>query len=185
MKNVIRNILFSLLLVAASVAYAVPAIDVTVADPSGKVAYKGKTGGNGTFATGALQPGEYVVQFNGKANKGTQYALVLSAGKQKVSAESVDGGKFEKGGVAMKIKVGKGMNITGQVSDAQKIAASGNAKMKVVNGRRYFWVSGGTGTNIGGHWVEEGTPEAQNLGRMGQDGMRAIQESGSTITGGN
>src|SRR3712207_1026193 len=117
-------------------------MSVTVSDPAGKVAYKGKTAGNGTFATGVLAPGEYVVQFNGAAKKGETYALVVSAGKQKVTANSVDGAQFGAGGVAMKVKVGKGLNITGQIADATQVATSGNTKVKIMNGRRYFWVPG-------------------------------------------
>lgn len=179
MKNLIRNTLIALLVAGTSAAYAQSGLNVTVSDPGGKVAYKGKTAGNGTFATGALQPGDYVVQFSGGgAKNGTQYALVVSAGKQKVIADGVDGGKFGAGGVAMKVKVGKGLNITGQVSEAQKLV-EGNTKMKIVNGRRYYYVSGGTGTNLGGRWVEEGTPEARNLVKMGADSLRNMQERGN------
>ncbi len=98
MKNIIRNILLSVLLVGASAAYAVPGIDVTVFGPGQKVAYKGKTAANGTFATRALAPGDYVVQFNGKPKQNNQYALVVSAGKQKVTADTVAGAQFDPDG---------------------------------------------------------------------------------------
>jgi len=42
----------------------VPPLDVTVFDPSSKVAFKGSLSANSTFATGNLRPGNYVVQFN-------------------------------------------------------------------------------------------------------------------------
>ena len=178
MKNAFRNTLVALLIGGASAAYAAaPSINVVVSDPGGKVAYKGKTGGDGTFSTGALQPGEYTVQFTGKANKGDQFALVVSAGKQKVTANSVDGGQFGAGGVAMKVKVGKGLNITGQVADASQVTTSGNTKVKVVNGRRYFWVAGGgIGSNLGGRWVEEGSAEARQITHMSRDGVRNMQD---------
>jgi hypothetical protein len=120
MKTVTRAIIASLLGAAASVtSAAVPLINVTVADSSGKVAYKGTTDGKGTFATGKLQPGGYVVQFNSKsAPKGTNYVLVISAGKKKVMANAVEAEKFAAGGVAMKIDVAAGLNITGQVAAA-------------------------------------------------------------------
>lgn len=166
----------------ASAAYGagVPTMNVTVADAAGKLAYKGNTTGTGTFATPALPPGEYVVQLNGKADKAGQYAVVVSSGKQKVVAGSVEGAKLGAGGVAMRVKVGKGLNITGQISDATQIATSGNTKIKVVNGRRYFWVSGGgLGSNLGGRWVEEGSAEARQITRMSAAGVRDLQDRGN------
>ena len=188
MKLLSRNILFAAALAVASAAYgaSVPTLDVTVADPSGKLAYKGKTTGTGTFATPALPPGEYVVQLNGKPSKEGQYAVVVSSGKQKVVAASVEGSKFGSGGVAMKIKVGKGLNVTGQVSDATQVATSGNTKVKVMNGKRYFWFpGGGVGSNLGGRWVEEGTAEARQITRMSTEGVRDLQDRGNKPAIGN
>ena len=120
----------SLLGAAASAASvgsaAVPSIKVTVADSSGKVAYKGVMDGKGTFATGKLQPGGYIVYFNSKnAPKGSKYALMVSAGKAKVVANAVEAEKFAAGGVAMKIDVAAGLNITGQVAPAEAQTSSG------------------------------------------------------------
>ena len=130
MKTVRRGILVGLLGAAASVASgAVPLINVTVAGSSGKAAYKGITDGKGTFATGKLQPGSYVVYFNSKsAPKGSKYLLVLSAGKKKVIASAVEAEKFGAGGVAMKIDVGAGLNITGQVAAAERAQTSSRAQ---------------------------------------------------------
>lgn len=181
------SILLSLLGSASLALAATPSINVTVADASGKVAYKGKTAANGTFSTGKLQPGNYVVQFNSDNAKG-DYAIVVSAGKKKVTADSVAGGKFAKGGVAMKVDNSAGVNISGQVAEAVKNGESTLAdgtKVKVVNGKRYVWVSGGTGSNLGGRWVEEGTPEARNVGRLSTDSVRSIQDRGNTALGGN
>lgn len=186
MKNLLRNTLFSLL-AAGSVAVtlaASPSLQVTVSDASGKVAYKGKTSSAGTFATGKLTPGEYVVQFTGAAQGA--YTIVISAGKNKVSADAVPGEKFAKGGVAMKVKVGDGMNVTGQVADAGAAAASGNAKVKIVNGKKWYFVQSSTGSNLGGHWVEEGTPEARNVQGLSRDAVGHMQERGAgALPGGN
>ncbi len=120
MKTVGCGILVGLLGAAASIASAaVPLVSVTVADSSGRAAYKGITDGKGTFATGRLQPGSYVVQFNSRsAPEGSRYALVISAGTKKVVASSVEAEKFGAGGVAMKIDVAAGLTITGQVAEA-------------------------------------------------------------------
>lgn len=189
MKNPSRHLLLTLSLGLVSIATvaAMPPLDVTVSSADGKVAFKGKTNAGGTFATRNLAPGNYVVQFNSNspAVKGNQYALVIGAGKQKVSAQAVAGSKFGAGGVAMKLEVGKGMNITGQVSSAMSGSANGktesNANVKIIKGKRYVWVKGGeTGSNLGGRWVEEGSPEARNVGSMSTDALRQRQDHGDT-----
>ena len=153
MKKLISSTLLSLLLIAASVAYgAVPVMNVSVSDASGKAAFKGTTNSKGTFATANLKPGNYVVQINSKsAVKGTFYAVVVSAGKKKVSASAVPAEKFAGGGVALKVDVGAGLNITGQV------AAEDKAAMK--DGKKMVWIPPVLGSNQPGHWVEEGSAE--------------------------
>lgn len=188
MKIHVPTLLCSLLLGAATVVQAgsVPALDVTVLNPAGKVAYKAKTGPNGTFSTGKLEPGNYTVQFNSNsaAAKGSQFAIVVSAGKKKVSADAVAGDKFSKGGVAMKVDVGAGLNITGQVVTGQIAGAAGagggNAKTKMMNGKKYIWVGPETGSHMGGHWVEESMANApnSNMDRSGADALQGMQDRG-------
>ena len=113
MKNLTLKILF--LFAFVSIAAGATPIDVTVSDASGKVAYKGKTSGDGAFATAKLQPGNYVVQFNSQNVRG-DHAIIVSAGSTKVSAQAVSASKFSGGGVAMRIEVGKGLNISAQVA---------------------------------------------------------------------
>lgn len=118
MKNSFPTFGLCLFLVAASVANAgVPSMNVTVSDSSGKAAFKGPTKDDGVFATAKLQPGSYVVQFTAKNSsvKGGQYSIVVGAGQKKVVANAVAGEKFLGPGVAMKVEVGAGLNITGQV----------------------------------------------------------------------
>src|SRR3954451_3578553 len=181
MKNLLRYTLLSLVAAGSVAVAATPPINVTVSDASGKVAFKGKTNSAGAFATGKLAPGEYVVQFNGTA-QGT-YALVIAAGKNKVSADAVSGEKLGKGGVAMKVKVADNQNITGQIASGG--AADGNAKVKIINGKKWYFVSGGTGSHIGGHWVEEGTPEARNVQGISTEGVGRMQERGAGALPGN
>lgn len=181
MKTLLRNSLCTLLCIWAAAALAAsPPIDVTVSDASGKVAFKGRTAANGTFATPKLQPGNYTVQFN-SAKLAGNHAIVISAGKKKVTADAVAAQKFTKGGVAMKVEVGSGLNITGQVAPAgAAMAGSGNAKVKVENGKRYVWVEGETGSNIRGRWVEEGTVSARNVDGMSKDSFRNMQDRGGS-----
>lgn len=153
-------------------AYGAPTagLDVTVANPSGKVVYKGQTSGKGTFGTGTLPAGQYVVQFNSRnaaLNKGT-YTMVVSAGKKKVSAEAVEGSKLAKGGIAMKIDVAGGMNVAGQVAESEFGGKPG-----------MVYIGPKAGSHMGGHWVPKGSPEAveaQTSGRMRAEDVQKITE---------
>src|SRR5471032_2895515 len=107
MKKMIRSLAMSFLIVGTAMAYGgIPPMNVTVSDASGKAAFKGATNTSGAFATAKLQPGNYVVQLNSSSSelKGKKYAVVVAAGKKKVSAD-VAGEKFAGGGVAMKVDV--------------------------------------------------------------------------------
>ena len=118
MQNLFPKLGLCLLLAAASVATAaVPSMNVTVSDSTGKAAFTGVTKADGAFATAKLQPGNYVVQFNTKnaAVKGGQYSIIVAAGKKKVVADAVSGDRFLAGGVAMRVEVAAGSGITGQV----------------------------------------------------------------------
>jgi hypothetical protein len=159
-------------LVAASVACgAVPPMKVTVSDASGKAAYKGATDGKGVFATGALKPGNYIVQFNASgAPKGT-YAFVISAGKKKMVANAISAEKLAGGGVAMKIDVAAGTNITGQVAAEDK----GSAPMGH-NGKPMVWVPKKLGSNIAAHWAESDSAEAKEAMTAGSYSTKNIQD---------
>jgi hypothetical protein len=175
MKNMIRSAVASLLCIAACMAYgAVPAMNVTVSDASGKAAFRGTTNAKGTFETAKLKPGNYVVQFNSTsgAMKGNNYAIVVSAGTKKVSAAGVPGEKFAKGGVALKVDVGAGLNIAGQV------AAEANGASK--NGKKMVWIPPQLGSHMPGHWAEEGSAEAiaaKTAGNMSSGDVNKMQEN--------
>jgi hypothetical protein len=167
------------LLGLASAAYAgVPPMEVTVFDASGKVGFKGRMNGNGTFETANLQPGHYVVQFNTKsgAAKGNHYLLVVSAGKKKVIATGVSGETFMGGGAAMRVSVGPGLKISGQVANEQRVTSEGGLDFKVIGGQRFVWVTGGLGSNIGGRWVEEGLAPARNVIRLSRESFQRFQD---------
>ena len=169
MRTIARTFV-ALLLASASFAYgALPHLTVTVADSGGKPAYKGTTDGKGTFATGALKPGKYVVQFNASGIKGGNYALVVSAGTKKITADSVPGEKFGGGGVAMKIDVGSGLNITGQVTTG--------AQAKVdPNGKKMVWIPKKLGSNLPGHWAAEDSAEAKEARMSGTLSTKSVQD---------
>lgn len=182
------RLIFCIALAASSVGAIAASINVIVSDSGGKVAFKGATDTKGTFATPKLQKGNYTVQFNSKdpSLKGSSYAVVIAAGKKKVAADSVAGEKFAAGGVAMKIDVGEGLNITGQISVPIKT-------MVDKNGKKMVWIPPHAGSNMPGHWAPEDSAEAkeakvsvsmtrrdvQNI----QDQMSAPHQDGSSTVG--
>jgi hypothetical protein len=176
---VIHHSLLPLFFLGAVASYGgVPPIKVTVFDASGKVAFKGATHVSASFATTNLAPGNYVVQFNSKngALNGQKYLLVVAAGTKKVIADDVAAEKFSGGGVAMRITVGSGLRITGQIAPDNATASSDIRKIKVIDGKRYVWVKGRTGSNVGDHWEEEGLAAARNVVSMSMEKMRKIQD---------
>jgi hypothetical protein len=176
MKNLILSIATSLALVGASISYgAVPAINVTVADAKGKTAYKGATDGKGVFATPKLQQGNYAVQFtSNSAPKGSRYTFVVSAGKKKVAANSIGAEKLSGGGVAMKIDVGAGLNITGQVAAEDK-----NSAPMGHNGKPMVWIPKKVGSNMAAHWAESDSAEAREAQTQSSFSSKNLQDKQS------
>jgi hypothetical protein len=174
MKTIARSIVVGLISAASVASAAVPSITVTVADSSGKTAYKGATSSKGTFATGKLQPGGYVVRFDCKnAPKGTKYVLVVSAGTKKVVANAIQAEMLAAGGAAMKIDVGAGLNITGQVAAEDKNSSS--APMGK-NGKPMVWLPKQIGSSVGGRWVESDSPEAKLAQTSSSYSIKNIQD---------
>ena len=164
--------------ISSTASASVPPMEVTVFDASGKVAFKGPTSADAAFATGNLQPGNYVVQLKTRsaAAKDNQFLFVVSAGKKKVIAAAVPGETFTGGGAAMKVTVGPGLKITGKVAKEADRSAAGVSNYRVIDGKRYFWVIAETGSNRGGHWVEEGLAPAGNLNGVTSDDIRRRQD---------
>ena len=175
----IRTTVLALVLGVATAAFGdvPPPMKVIVSDAEGNLAFKGTIGPDATFATGKLPAGEYVVQFNSRSSelKDNQYVLVVSAGRKKVRATDVSGAKFTNGGVAMRVKVGRELRITGQV-----------AQQRMLDGKRYVWVAAQTGSNLGGHWALEGEADARPVVRLKSGFMQRMQDysgEGSMVKG--
>jgi hypothetical protein len=169
MRIIARTFVASLL-ASASVAFgALPQVTVTVADSGGKQAFKGATNAKGTFATGALKPGQYVVQFSANSVPGGNYALVISAGSKKVTAGDVAAEKFAKGGVAMKIDVGSGLNITGQITTGLQTKVG-------PDGKKMVWIPKKLGSNLPAHWAPEDSAEAKEAKSSGTMSSKSIQD---------
>ena len=180
---------FAVLLGLASTARGgIPAMQVTVFNASQKVAFQGPLGSDATFATKKLPRGKYVVQFNTRnaAAKNNLYLLVVSAGMKKVIAAAVPGEKFTAGGVAMKVDVGPSLKITGQVAQENAMTGQGVSRYRVIDGKRYVWMTTQLGSNLRGRWVEERLAPSVNIVTVTMDNVRTVQDSageGSMITG--
>ena len=197
MKTFYRSLLLSSITLcsAATLAWAAaPTMDVKITNSAGKVVFKGKTGADGQFTTKSVAPGSYVVQFNADSAKGGPFGLVVKAGKNIATAESVPGGKFTKGGVAMKLQVAEATSLVGEVGRAGHLAlgnktpaaetkTAGNTqsagesrgatksgvKTKMVDGKKYIWMEGLVGSGYGGHWAPADSKEAQNKEKAGSN----------------
>ena len=171
MKNLLRTSVLSLCFAIVGMAYgAVPPLNVTVSDASGKAAFKGTTDKSGAFATPKVRPGNYVVQFNSPSAIKGSYAIVVSAGVKKVSASAVAGEKLAKGGVALKVTVGNLLNIVGQV------AAENNPAMK--DGKAMVWIPprpAAIGRGVGLKKVQPAHMEAKTAGTLD---AQSIQDRG-------
>ena len=151
---------------------AVPSLKVVVADSTGKLAYTGATNGSGLFATPKLPPGSYAVQFtSNNAPKGARYTLVVAAGSKKVAASAIAGERLAGGGVAMKIDVAAGLNITGQVAAEDK-----NSAPLGRNGKPMVWIVKHTGSNLAGHWAESDSAEAKEALASGSFSRKNLQD---------
>ncbi len=177
-------------LLVASVARAgsLPPIEVSVSNSGGKVVFKGTTKADGTFTTGNLAPGNYVVLFVSKngAAKGGPFAIEASAGKIRMSANSLPGQRFADPGVRMKINVAAASAMTGRIGAAGSLKAAPMAKAsqaqvnddrptKMINGKRCVWVRPQTSSLEGGHWVEVGSAEDTEAPGAKSGGVRTIQ----------
>jgi hypothetical protein len=171
MKTIARSIFIGLVCGAAAICTgAIPSINVTVLESSGKTIFKGATDAKGVFAAGALKPGEYLVQFNSKsAPKTSRYALIASAGKEKVMANGIPGEKLV-AGVAVTIRVGPGLSLSGQVTAEDKNSAPIGR-----NGKLMVWIPKRIGSNLAAHWAESDSGEAKEVMASTSYSMKNMQ----------
>lgn len=160
MKNITRNILFLLVVFAASTIYGdqaprgVAGVGVVVKQNPGKRAV---TDAKGYFAIDALAPGSYTLTFRAqkaqetknkttdKVTVATSYSIKVDGTKRSVNQTGLTSDKLVSG-VDIPVQVGSGGQIRGQVQ--------AGALKKMV------WIPQEPGSNIPGHWAEAGSDEA-------------------------
>lgn len=147
------NALLVFLLFISAAAYAgakMPGVEIVGKDKtSGRVVYQGKTDANGKFATGQLSPGAYTFEF--RSNRTNQMSVALVGPKRTVEQSSIPGG------MAVHLVIGPDAKLSGEVRGEQiaRAAAQSNAKMKIINGKRYVWLPAEVGSNLPGRWMLE------------------------------
>jgi hypothetical protein len=177
MKHLTRAAVSFVVCLIASTGFAAGWMKVTVFNGAGNVAFQGSTDSEGAFGTNVLPAGRYVVQFNSKTAdvKGQQYGLVIAAGHKKVIANTVAGEKFLGGGVAMRIEVGSGSKIVGQLGAA--LATRVDPK----TGKTLVWLRPRVGSNMPGRWVPDDSPlfvATSASGEIRIDTVRKWQDHG-------
>jgi hypothetical protein len=93
-------------------------------------------------------------------------------------------------GLALDVQVAATSAISGKVTTTKVAVKPGQgseavkANVKVMNGKRYVWVPGSLGSNMGGRWVEEGT-EAAKMSKKGKGHHDALSRAqDQTVQGG-
>ncbi len=153
-------------------------VEVTAREKaSNKVVYHATTKAGGKFTTGTLTPGSYVFEFTSQDGSGFQVALA--------GAKTAKAIKSKNSGLAFAVEVASANKISGQITPTQATAAAAgaksNANVKVINGKRYVWVRGEIGSNMGGKWVPEEDAEKTDPNasrRSATEGLRRVQDLG-------
>jgi len=180
MKHMTRGIVFLLVALATPVSYGgepargVAGVDVIVKQrPSDRAV----TDARGNFAIEALAAGSYTLTFRSRKAEdmhhttsdkvivATSYSIKIDGAKRAVNKSGLTSDDLL-AGVEVDVDLGPGARIRGQV-------AAGASKSMI-------WIPKEPGSNLPGHWVEEGSAEARaalhhNAHPLSVEGVRQIQ----------
>lgn len=184
MKNMTRSILLLFVAFAASAIYGgqpapgVAGVDVVVKqNPSKRTA----TDARGNFVLDALPPGPCTLGFRARKAKDTKntptdkvtvaasYSIKIEGTKRSVNQSDLTSDKLL-AGVDIAVEVGSGAKIRGQV-------LAGAIKKMV-------WIPKESGSNIPGHWAEEGSVAASrhNISKHSGDDLRDTMNRNPNMT---
>ena len=135
------------------------------------------TDGRGNFAIAALAGGSYTLTFRAKKAEDLHHSTsdkVLVATSYSIKVEGTKRAVNKSGlttddllaGYDVDVDLGPGARVRGQVA--------------AVASKKMVWIPQETGSNVPGHWVQEGSAEAKaavhhNIHRMGTEELRQIQ----------
>ncbi|HSH40233.1 MAG TPA: carboxypeptidase-like regulatory domain-containing protein [Chthoniobacterales bacterium] len=182
MNNSLRNtfLILSAYVVTTASAANMSGVDITAKEKrSGKVVYQGKTDAAGKFATSTLEPGKYLIELRSKEAQGFQVALGGTKTAKQVNA---------KDGLAFDIEIDPASKVSGKVTGTpmsaaqQQATAKNNKNVRIINGKRYVWVGGQIGSQMGGKWIPEEEAEAMNPNasrRNAGEGLQRMQDLGA------
>jgi hypothetical protein len=175
-REITRGILLLLIVFSASAIYGgqpalgVAGVDVVVKQSPTKRAV---TDARGNFILDALPAGSYTLAFRAQKAKDTRtpsnkvtvagsYSIKSEGTRRPVNQSGLTSNKLL-GGVDIPVEVVSGAKIRGQV-------LAGAIKKMV-------WIGPALGSNIPGHWVEEGSKEASALNKVqiSRDDMRDMR----------
>jgi hypothetical protein len=180
MKHRTRGIVFLLVALATPVTYGgepargVAGVDVVVKQrPSDRAV----TDARGNFAIEALAAGSYTLTFRARKAEdlhhstsdkvivATLYSIKIDGTKHAVNKSGLTSDDLA-AGVEVDVDLGPGAKIRGQVAAAAL--------------KNMVWIRKEPGSNIPGHWVEEGSVEAKaavhhNANEMSVEALRQIQ----------
>ena len=171
--SALRSIFLLSFLLGASVSYGatLSGIDVIAKEKkSGKLAKQVATDHQGKFMIGGLGSGVYTVEFRApKSPELTkkQFSIAIAGGKQAARHSSLSGEKLMNGRVSIDVEIGPGARISGQIT--------------MQSARKMVWVPAELGSNLPGHWVEQGAEDAasaRNTRRMNTDDFQKLREHG-------
>src|SRR5437588_4663552 len=161
MKQMTRGIVFSLVALAMPVIYGgepargVAGVDVVVKQ---RLSDRAVTDARGNFSIEALAAGSYTLTFRARNAEdihhstsdkviiATLYSIKIDGTKHAVNKNGLTSNQLA-AGVEVEVDLGPGARIRGQVAAAAL--------------KNMVWIRKEPGSNIPGHWVEEGSVEAK------------------------
>jgi hypothetical protein len=149
-----------------------PTVEITLRRGGGKIVKQVKTDADGVFMVGTFPAGSYSLEFRAKSapNVRNQSFIIKIAGTKSRSSEKGLSGRYFLGGVFYEIETLPRTPLRGVITAGS-----------VRNARKMIWLPQEIGSNLPGHWVEEGSAQAvagHLWGHYSIDAIRKMQDHG-------
>jgi hypothetical protein len=149
-----------------------PTVEITLRRGRGTIVKQVKSDADGVFTVGTFPAGSYSLEFRAKSaqNVRNQSFIIKIAGTKSRSSERGLSGRYFVGGVSYEIETLPRTPLRGVITAGS-----------VRNARKMIWLPQEIGSNLPGHWVEEGSAQAvtgRNWGHYSIDAIRKMQDHG-------